>query len=92
MAGFQKLVSNLRKVEAQLEKQLEGVRSAIASLTGAGGGGKRGRPAGTGQRGPGRPKGSGRKRGRRTMSAASRKAISDAQKARWAKQKAKDKK
>ena len=88
MAGFQNLVSNLRKAEAQLEKQLEGVRSAIASLIGAGGGVKRGRPAGTGKRGPGRPK----RRGRRKMSAASRKAISDAQKARWAKQKAKDKK
>jgi ElaB/YqjD/DUF883 family membrane-anchored ribosome-binding protein len=39
------------------------------------------------KRGPGRPKGSGKKK-RRTMSAAARAAISAAQKARWAKQKA----
>lgn len=39
--------------------------------------------------GPGRPKGSGKKRGRRKMSVAARKAISDAQKKRSAKQKAK---
>ena len=39
------------------------------------------------KRGPGRPKGSGRKK-KRTMSAAARAAISKAQKARWAKQKA----
>jgi hypothetical protein len=37
------------------------------------------------KRGPGRPKGSGKKK--RTMSAAARAAISRAQKARWAKQK-----
>lgn len=36
------------------------------------------------RRGPGRPKGSGTRK-RRTMSAEARKAISDAQKARWAK-------
>ena len=57
---------------------------------------RRGRPAGSG-RGPGRPKrgpgrqpGSGRKR--RTMSAEARKAISEAQKKRWAAQKAAEKK
>jgi len=77
MAGFQNLISKLRQAEAQLEKQLEGIRNAIASL---GAGAKRGR-------GPGRPKGAGKKRGRRKMSAEARKAISDAQKARWAKQK-----
>jgi hypothetical protein len=89
MAGFQVLIGGLRRAQAQLEKQLEGVRNAIASLTAGGGtGAKRGRPAGTGKRGAGRPKGSGKKRGRRKMSAAARKAISDAQKARWAKQKA----
>jgi len=51
---------------------------------------RRGRPAGSGnvaKRGPGRPKGSGR-RGRRKMSAAARAKISAAQKLRWAKQKA----
>jgi hypothetical protein len=46
-----------------------------------------GRPAGTAKRGPGRPAGSGRKK-KRKMSAAARKAISDAQKRRWAAQKA----
>jgi hypothetical protein len=51
---------------------------------------RRGRPAGSrnvAKRGPGRPKGSGR-RGRRKMSAAARAKISAAQKLRWAKQKA----
>src|SRR5882724_2177941 len=53
---------------------------------------RRGRPAGTRnaapvKRGPGRPAGSGRKK-RRKMSAAARKKISDAQKKRWAAQKA----
>jgi hypothetical protein len=56
---------------------------------------RRGRPAGSGgpgrpKRGPGRPAGSGRKR--RTMSAEARKAISEAQKKRWAAQKAAEKK
>ena len=92
MAGFQNLVSTLRKAEAQLEKQLEGVRNAIASPTGAGGGTGRGPERPAGKRGPGRPKGGGKKRGRRTMSAAARKRISEAQKKpRWAKQKAEKK-
>ena len=43
------------------------------------------------KRGPGRPKGSGRKK-KRTMSAAARAAISRAQKARWAKQRAAERK
>ena len=56
---------------------------------------RRGRPAGpqsaqTVKRGPGRPAGSGRKK--RRMSAEARKAISEAQKKRWAKQKAAAKK
>jgi hypothetical protein len=53
---------------------------------------RRGRPArasadGVARRGPGRPVGSGRKK-KRTMSASARKAISEAQKKRWAAQKA----
>ena len=56
--------------------------------------------AGIQKRGPGRPKGSSKKAGiiivggrvKRTMSAASRKAIGDAQRKRWAKQKASEKK
>jgi hypothetical protein len=57
---------------------------------------RRGRPVGSGRgpgrprRGPGRLPGSGRKR--RTMSAEARKAISEAQKKRWAAQKAAEKK
>jgi hypothetical protein len=77
MAGFQNVTAALRKAEAALEKELAQIRAAIAAL---------GAPAG--RRGPGRPKGSGGKTGRRTLSAKARKAISDAQKARWAKQKA----
>lgn len=49
---------------------------------------RHGRPVGTAKRGPGRPKGSGKKR---TMSAKARKAIGDAQRKRWAKQKAAEK-
>jgi hypothetical protein len=56
---------------------------------------KPGRPAAdqvdTVKRGPGRPAGSGRKK-KRTMSAEARAAISRAQKARWAAQKAGEKK
>ena len=56
---------------------------------------RRGRPAanqdGAVKRGPGRPAGSGRKK-KRTMSAEARAAISRAQKARWAAQKAGQKK
>ena len=56
---------------------------------------RRGRPAGRGttgaaKRGPGRPAGSVKKK--RTMSAEARKRISDAQKKRWAAQKAEAKK
>lgn len=83
MADFQVLVSGLRRAEAQLERQLASVRSAIVALTAGAGA-----PNPAAKRGPGRPKGGGQKRARRTMSAAARKAISDAQKARWAKQKA----
>ncbi len=85
MAGFQVVISSLRRTEAQLEKQLESVRSAITSLAGGGAGTKSKR---------GRPKGSGKKRGRRKgakMSAAARKKISDAQKKRWADKRAEKK-
>ena len=84
-------------------KQLTQLRDEASSLLNQLGeqavaAGKRGRRvadsfvAGYQRRGPGRPKGSmnvvGGKRRRRTMSAAGRLAISRAQKARWAKQKA----
>ena len=83
MAGFQLLIASLRKAEQQLEQQLAGVRTAISSLEFGGAVS----PSIPRARRPGRPKGSGIRK-RRKMSAAARKAISEAQKARWAKQKA----
>ena len=77
MATFQGIVIGLRRAERDLEQQLGKVRSAIASL-GAGAGAKRGRPAGS----------KNKPRKKRKMSAKARAAISAAQKARWAKQKA----
>ena len=75
---------------AQITKRLEGIRdTAIELLQQLGqtaGLPRRGRPTPSGsptvKRGSGRPRGTVRKR--RTMSAAARKAISDAQKKRWA--------
>jgi hypothetical protein len=84
---------------AQIAKALEGVRDTASRLLADLGHeaqranrARRGRPprSGTSQRGPGRPKGSGRKR--RKMSAAARAKISAAQKARWARQKAGERK
>ena len=102
MASFQGILDGLRRAEKELEAQLAGIRAAVGALTGGGGastGRKRGRPAGSkNKRGPGRPSGSTNKgiiivggkmkRKRRKMSAKARAAISAAQKARWAKQKA----
>ena len=85
MAGFEVLLAGLRRAEQQLEKQLAGIRTAISSLEFGGAAS----PPVPGRR-PGRPAGAPRKR--RKMSAKARKAISDAQKARWAKQKALEKK
>jgi hypothetical protein len=81
-----KQLTQLRDEASSLLKQL-GDQAAAA--------GRRGRRvadsfvAGYQKRGPGRPKGSGKKK--RTMSAKARAAISRAQKARWAKQKAQKK-
>jgi hypothetical protein len=77
MASFQRILGGLRKAEQETVRQLEGIRTAIASLGGATSK-RRGRPAGSKTR----------KAGRRKMSAKARAAISAAQKARWAKQKA----
>ncbi len=87
MAGFENITASLRRTEADLERQLEAVRNAIAALGAGSTTVRKGRRPGKRGR-PGRPKGTGKRPGRRTMSAAARKAISDAQKARWAKQKA----
>ena len=83
MSAFQVLISGLRRAEKQLETQLASVRSAISSLE-LGGGGvpllrRRGRRAGAGSAGRLRT------RTRRRLSAKARKAMSDAQKKRWAK-------
>jgi hypothetical protein len=83
----------------QIAKTLEGVRDTASRLLADLGHeaqravrGRRGRPPGSGtsKREPGRPKGSGRKR--RKMSAEARAKISAAQKARWARQKAGERK
>jgi hypothetical protein len=85
---IQSILDSLKTAEKQLKKELAGIRQAIASLSF----GSAASPGILGQRG--RP----RKtvgaiveqatRRRRKLSAAGRKAISDAQKARWAKAKA----
>ncbi len=74
---------------AHIVKQLAAVRDTASKLLRelgheAAGMARRPRPAG--KRGPGRPKGAARPR--RKLSAKARKAISDAQKKRWAAQKA----
>jgi len=79
MAGFQDLVTGLRRAERQLEQQLHGIRAAIASL-------EMGSAVSPAMPARGRVGGVVRKR--RKLSAAARKAISDAQKKRWAKQRA----
>ena len=83
----------------QIAKTLEGVRDTASRLLADLGHesqravrGRRGRPPGSGtsRRGPGRPRRSGGKR--RTMSASARAKISAAQKVRWARQKAGERK
>ena len=70
-------IAQLRAEIAQLEKSFPGI---------GGGTSRRGRPAAAAETGDAQPA---TKRKRRKMSAAARKKISDAQKRRWAKQKAK---
>ena len=79
--AFSNLVSALRQAEQQLLKQAEGIRQAIASL-------EMGGAVSPAMRAAGKPVA----RKRRKLSAAARAAISRAQKARWAKQKAAEKK
>jgi ParB-like chromosome segregation protein Spo0J len=92
MAAFQTLVRGLRRAEQQLQRQLEGIRTAISSLEF---GGAAAPPVTIRKRGRGRP--AGRKNAatigrKRTMSAKARKAISAAQKKRWALKRAEEKK
>jgi len=95
--NLKKVIADAQAVLADLgessgEVVSRGRKRARKAVAGA----RRGRPPGSknAKRGPGRPPKSeagaskGARKGRkRTMSAAARKAISDAQKARWAKQK-----
>ena len=69
---------NLDNILAELKRERERLNDAIAALERVGGGATRGRPVGSGATGV---------RGRRTMSAAARKRISQAMKARWAQRK-----
>jgi hypothetical protein len=81
MADFDTLLVGLRRAERQMEHQLGSIRSAITALQGGSSeGSHRGRPA---ESVSGTPV-----LRRRKMSAKARAAISAAQKARWAKQKA----
>ena len=82
MAGFQSLVGALRRAEQQLERQLDGIRAALSSL-------EMGSAVSPAMPGRGRVASRGIVvRKRRKLSPAARKAISDAQKRRWAKQRA----
>lgn len=79
MTAFHHLVKRLRKAERELEKQLAGVRVAISSLAFGGGGVPKLERKTSAARPP---------RKRRKLSAKARRAMSLAQKRRWAKQKA----
>jgi hypothetical protein len=81
MEEFDTLLAGLKRAEHQMESQLGSIRRAIAALQGEGAQKVgRGRVAAAGSPAPIRK--------RRKMSAKARAAISAAQKARWAKQKA----
>jgi hypothetical protein len=79
MAGFDRVVKDLQRTAQYLERQLQAVREALSSLGGGAGHGRRGRPKGA----------TGVPRRRRKLSADARRRISEAQKARWARQRAK---
>jgi hypothetical protein len=93
VAGIAEIVGGLKREEARLEKQLVGVKNAILSLGAVDAVAEVPVPRSV-KRGPGRPPKSAAGATpttpvkRRKMSAKARKAISDAQKARWARQKA----
>lgn len=75
MAAFQTLLAGLKRAESQLQRQLEGVRNALAALERGTGGQRRGRPA----------KGSVPvRRRRRRLSAAGRAKLRASAKRRWA--------
>ena len=86
MASFEGLVTALRRAEQQLERQLQGIRTAISSLE-LGSAVSPAVPA----RAAIAVRADGVVHKRRRLSAAARKRISDAQKKRWAKQRAETK-
>lgn len=81
--AFDTLVQELRRAEQQLERQLEGIRTALSSLSVSS---AVSHATARRTRSVSPMNGDGRRR--RKMSAAARKAISDAQKKRWARHKA----
>lgn len=78
MSNLTQVVQRLKQERGQLQGRIEQLDEALKALTGLGG--VRGTVT---RRGPAQASGK-----RRTMSAAARKRISDAQRARWAKWKA----
>jgi hypothetical protein len=83
MAAFQNLVRSFRKAEAELARQLDGIRQAISTLEF---GGAASPPAPRAARkGRGGKRGAAAGRKHRKLSAKARAAISRAQKRRWAK-------
>jgi hypothetical protein len=82
MPAFKNLVRSLRKAEAELARQLEGIRQAISTLE-FGGAASPSVPRAARKRGGGKRASVGRKRP--PLSAKARAAISRAQKRRWAK-------
>ena len=86
MANFGGLVVALRRAEQQLERQLQGIKTAISSLEM----GSAVSPAVPARAGVAL-RANGVVRKRRRLSASARKRISDAQKKRWAKRRAEDK-
>jgi hypothetical protein len=80
MANMSQILGQLQAERRQVEAELGKIDAAISALQGLGA-----KSAGNSNRGGGAPR-------RRVMSAAARKRIADAQRARWAKWKAKQKK
>ena len=79
MAGFRRIVAELKKQERRLAAQLAGIRTAISSLEFGGGGVPKAAGIET-------PNAAGKRtRKRRKLSKAARAKISAAQKKRWAK-------
>jgi hypothetical protein len=76
------VLSQLRQEQQQAEKHLNNIRQAISALSNGG------LVSSGSVRNQRRPEAPGGKKKRRKMSAKARKAISDAQKKRWAAQKA----